>query len=140
MLYFFYQADVQREYGVAVSYKMAWHGRRKAVEDVYGGWEENFQQLPRYLAAVVVANPGTIVEWKFVRGTENLQKRTLKYVLWAFGPSVATFRECHPVLSVDGTHLRGAYKGKMLVAVTKTANNNIFPVAFALVDKESTAS
>ncbi|KAG6493877.1 hypothetical protein ZIOFF_048880 [Zingiber officinale] len=45
-----------------------------------------------------------------------------------------------PVISVDGTHLRGAYKGKMLIVVSKDANNRILPIAYAIVDEETIAS
>ena len=89
---------------------------------------------------VQIANPGSCVRFKFGDGTEDLANRTLKYVFWAFAPCIAAYQECRPVLSVDGTHLRGPYKGKLLVAVCKTSNNNIMPVAFALVDEESTES
>ena len=64
----------------------------------------------------------------------------LKYVFWAFAPYIVTFQECCSVIYVDGTHLRGSYKGKLLVAVCKTSNNNILPLAFALVDEETTLS
>jgi MULE transposase domain/SWIM zinc finger len=61
-------------------------------------------------------------------------------VFWAFGPSIHAFGRCRPVISVDGTHLKGAYKGKLLVACCKTSDNNILPVAFALVPKETYTS
>ncbi|GJZ82168.1 hypothetical protein Tco_0647162 [Tanacetum coccineum] len=51
---------------------------------------------------------------------------TFKYVSWAFGQSVDAFHQCRPVICVDGTHLRGGYKGKMLIAVTKDANNYLY--------------
>ena len=62
---------------------------------------------------------------------------TFKYVFWAFRPAIAAFHLCRPVISVDGTHLKGSYKGKMLVAVTKDANNYILPLAYAIVDEET---
>ncbi|KAL3502551.1 hypothetical protein ACH5RR_037000 [Cinchona calisaya] len=43
---------------------------------------------------------------------------------------------CRPVLCVDGTHLRGEYRGKLLIAVALDANNQILLVAYAIVDEE----
>ncbi|KAL0344444.1 UNVERIFIED_CONTAM: hypothetical protein Sradi_4275700 [Sesamum radiatum] len=40
----------------------------------------------------------------------------------------------------DGTHLYTRYKHKLLVAVTLDANNQVLPLAFALVDEETLAS
>ncbi|XP_071723944.1 uncharacterized protein [Rutidosis leptorrhynchoides] len=46
----------------------------------------------------------------------------------------------HPVVTVDATHLCGAYKDKAIVAVVKTANDRVVPVAYAIIDKESNHS
>ncbi|KAI5681170.1 hypothetical protein M9H77_02397 [Catharanthus roseus] len=50
------------------------------------------------------------------------------------------FQYCRSVISVDGTHLRGPYKGILLIASTWDANNHLFPLAFAIVDKELSES
>ncbi|XP_052114442.1 uncharacterized protein LOC107480949 [Arachis duranensis] len=47
------------------------------------------------------------------------------------------FRHCKPVVQVDGTHLYGEYKGCLLVAVSQDGNNNIVPIAFAIVEGET---
>ena len=47
------------------------------------------------------------------------------------------FRHCKPVISIDGTHLYGKYQGVLLIAMATDANNKVFPLAFAIVDKES---
>ena len=62
-----------------------------------------------------------------------------KYVFWAFAP-ITGFAHCRPVISIDGTHLYGKYRGKLLIAMTTNANNEIFPLAFAVVDDETGAS
>ena len=63
-----------------------------------------------------------------------------KYVFWAFAPSIAGFAHCRPVISIDETYLYGKYKGKLLIAMATDANNEIFPLAFAVVDDETGAS
>ncbi|KAI5650220.1 hypothetical protein M9H77_36225 [Catharanthus roseus] len=50
------------------------------------------------------------------------------------------FLYCRPVISMDRTHLRGPYKGVLLIASMWDANNHFFPLAFAIVDKESSES
>ncbi|KAG6486407.1 hypothetical protein ZIOFF_054977 [Zingiber officinale] len=133
------QADIKQSLHVDISYKKAWHGRRKAIEIVYGNWESNFAGLPSYIAALEHSNPNTIVNWHHrPSSTENV--KVFKYIFWAFGPAIDAFHMCRPVISVDGIHLRGAYKGKMLIAVSKDANNRILPVAYAIVDEETIAS
>ncbi|RYQ94521.1 hypothetical protein Ahy_B08g089450 [Arachis hypogaea] len=48
-----------------------------------------------------------------------------------------SFRHCKPIVQVDGTHLYGKYKGCLLVAVSQDGNNNIVPIAFAIVEGET---
>ena len=63
-----------------------------------------------------------------------------KYVFWAFAPSIVGFAHCRPVISINGIHLYGKYKGKLLIAMATDANNEIFPFAFPVVDDETGAS
>ncbi|KAG9450576.1 hypothetical protein H6P81_010541 [Aristolochia fimbriata] len=56
---------------------------------------------------------------------------------WAFGPAIHGFQFCRPFISVDGTHLYGKYKGCLLIATSFDEDNRLFPLAFALVEKEN---
>ena len=61
----------------------------------------------------------------------------LRYVYWAFAPCIAAFKYCRPVISIDGTHLYGKYKGVLMIAMATDANQKVLPLAFVVVDKES---
>ncbi|RYQ88034.1 hypothetical protein Ahy_B09g095478 isoform D [Arachis hypogaea] len=63
--------------------------------------------------------------------------RVLHRVFWSYYPCIRAFRHCKPVVQVDGTHLYGKYKGCLLVAVSQDGNNNIIPIAFAIVEGET---
>jgi hypothetical protein len=43
------------------------------------------------------------------------------------------FAFCNPIIQIDGTWLYGKYKGTLLMAVAQDGNNNVFPIALALV-------
>jgi hypothetical protein len=58
-------------------------------------------------------------------------------VFWAFAPCIAGFAHCRPVISIDGTHLYGRYEGKLLIAMAIDANNEVYPLAFAVVESEN---
>jgi len=66
--------------------------------------------------------------------------RFLHYVFWSFSPCIDGFKYCKSVIGIDGTHLFGKYQGKLLITMTTDANNNVFPLAFAVVDCESGTS
>ncbi|XP_016204688.1 uncharacterized protein LOC107645222 [Arachis ipaensis] len=65
------------------------------------------------------------------------QLRRYLNALQAFVPA---FRHCKPMVSVDGTHLYGKYAGTLLMDIAQDGNNNILPVAFAIVERENTDS
>ncbi|CAI9099132.1 OLC1v1035903C1 [Oldenlandia corymbosa var. corymbosa] len=71
------QKDVKTLLKVDVPYKRAWHGRRKAIEAVYGDWTSNFEELPRYIAELKFTNPVTVVEWEWKEGQEASFDATL---------------------------------------------------------------
>ena len=38
---------------------------------------------------------------------------------------------------VDDTHLHGKYEGNLMIATSQDANNQIYPLTFAIVDSEN---
>uniref|UniRef100_A0A2N9G5E1 MULE transposase domain-containing protein n=1 Tax=Fagus sylvatica TaxID=28930 RepID=A0A2N9G5E1_FAGSY len=109
---------------------------QKAIARIYGDWVQSYEILPKFMLALQEANPTTVVKFLkkdgFERNTERFQR-----VFWAFGPCIAGFVHCRPVISIDGTHLYGKYQGKLLIAMAQDANNEIYPLAFAIVENES---
>ncbi|XP_042027176.1 uncharacterized protein LOC121774330 [Salvia splendens] len=101
---------VHDKFHVVISYKKAWYARRRALEIVFGGWEESFRDLPSYMLELQYKNPGTIVEWRHNELLSQGRTKVFYYVLWALGPAIHAFQECQPVLTIDGTHLRGRFK------------------------------
>ena len=56
-------------------------------------------------------------------------------MLWSFKPSIEGFEHCCPVLSIDGTHLYRKYKGTLLIVMGCDKNNQLFSLAFAILQK-----
>ena len=61
-------------------------------------------------------------------------------VFWAFGTSIDGFQYCHPLISIDGTHLYGKYKAKLLIVVAYDSNNGVYPLCYAIVEEESNSN
>ncbi|KAL0358067.1 UNVERIFIED_CONTAM: hypothetical protein Scaly_1492400 [Sesamum calycinum] len=108
-----------------------------AREIVYGTWESSVQKLPKYLGAIQKYNPGTIVEWKHKGFQQSTGKYVMRYVFWAFKPCIDGFQFCRKIISVDGTHLYTKYKYKLLIAAALDGNQQVLPLAFAIVDEET---
>ncbi|XP_057719858.1 uncharacterized protein LOC130934288 [Arachis stenosperma] len=61
-------------------------------------------------------------------------------LFWTFPPCIEAFRHCKPLVSINGTHLYGKYRGTLLVAIAQDGNSNRLPVAFALVEGDNAES
>ena len=51
----------------------------------------------------------------------------------ALSACISDFREyCRPVIAIDGTHLKGKYKGILFIATVMDGNDQIFSIAFGV--------
>nr|XP_025625176.1 uncharacterized protein LOC112717325 [Arachis hypogaea] len=134
-------AEVQSRFNYTISYRKAWLAKQKSIAKVFSDWEESYQALPWWLSVMVQKIPGSVVQIEtrpLYNGNEEAQGvKILHRVFWSFNPCVRAFRHCKPLVQVDGTHLYGKYKGTLLVAVAQDGNQNIVPIAFALVEGET---
>ncbi|KAG5599038.1 hypothetical protein H5410_030408, partial [Solanum commersonii] len=59
-----YQTTVLKAYGISISKRKEYIGRKCTFEKFYSTWEGSFAKLSRFMEALKHFNPGTIVEWK----------------------------------------------------------------------------
>ncbi|KAK4381339.1 hypothetical protein Sango_2978400 [Sesamum angolense] len=129
--------DHSDQTGYDVPYQKAWYSLKKAREIVYGTWESSVRKLPKYLGAIQKYNTGTIVEWKYKAFQQSTGSYVLGYVFWAFKSCIDRFQFCRKIISVDDTHLYTKYKHKLLIAAAIDGNQQVLPLAFAIVDEET---
>ncbi|KAL6531490.1 hypothetical protein OROMI_027853 [Orobanche minor] len=128
------QGKLLRDHGVHVTYRTALAGKNHAIKESYGDADKSFQLLPTYLYMLKELNPGSIV------ALQTCDDGIFQFVFFALGACIRGFSSCRPVIVIDGTHLKGKYKGIMFIAATKDANEQIVPLAFGIGDKENDSS
>ena len=130
------QASVMEKRGYEISYKKALDGKHKEIRQLFGDFSQSYTKLPRLFLAIKQANPGCVVIWKTcdinMSNTEIFQ-----CVFWSFNPSIEGFKHCRPVMSIDGTHLYGNYKGTLLIAMGCEGNNQLFPLTCSIIEGEN---
>ncbi|XP_016169132.2 uncharacterized protein LOC107611751 [Arachis ipaensis] len=133
--------EVQSKFNYTISYRKAWLAKQKAVESIFEGWEASYEALPIWFEAMCHKEPSAVVHFETMdayQGDDLVPDiRVLHRVFWSYYPCIRAFRHCKPVVQVDETHLYGKYKGCLLVAVSQDGNNNIVPIAFAIVEGET---
>ncbi|XP_026385145.1 uncharacterized protein LOC113280776 [Papaver somniferum] len=60
-----------------------------------------------------------------------------KSLFLAFDACISGFEYCRPVLFLDATFLTGKFRGLLMAATGKNANNGIFPLAYGIVSPET---
>ena len=131
------QASVMGKWEYQISYKKALDGKHKEIRQLFGDFSQSYTELPRLVLAIEQANLGCVVIWKTCEiNMPNIE--IFQRVFWSFKPSIEGFQHCRPVMSIDGTHLYGKYKGKLLIAMGCDGNNQLFQLAFSITEGENT--
>ncbi|RVX23680.1 hypothetical protein CK203_000755 [Vitis vinifera] len=133
------QASVVERFGYHISYTKASKGKGKALTNLFGDFYKSYAKLPHFFGALEQANPGCVVISKTFPGNMR-NEEVFHRVFWAFHPSIEGFKHCRPVLTIDGTHLYGKYKGTVMIVMGCDGNNQLFPLAFALTEGENVDS
>ncbi|KAH1214456.1 hypothetical protein GmHk_14G042181 [Glycine max] len=137
-------AEIKTFMNYTPSYKKTWLAKQKALEMIHGNWEESYAKLPKLFGALQSCVPGTMVaaqtESLYEGGEIVPGKRLFKRVFWSFGPCINGFAYCKPIVQVDGTWLYGKYTGTLLIATAQDGANHIFPIAYAIVEGETTSA
>jgi hypothetical protein len=129
------QIKLQDDHKCTVGYDTVWRGKEKALEFLYGTWEENFQVLYSWKAEVMKRSPDSIIEidCKVVKGRVHFHR-----FFCALGPCIEGFRSsCIPWLSIDSTALNGRWNGHLAAATGVDGHNWMYPVAFGFIDSET---
>lgn len=128
------QATIKADLKINITRNVAWKARRYAKQLINGTIEEQFGSLRSYAAEVLRTNPGSTVRIA-------LSGQVFQGVYICFNACKLGFRNgCRKFIGVDGCHLRGVWGGIMLTAVGLDANDCIYPVSYAVVEKENTTA
>ncbi|XP_035845310.1 uncharacterized protein LOC110933462 [Helianthus annuus] len=116
------QEDLQRKYQVEVTLHQVFRAMMKATEKVQGHYGAQYENLRNYCEELLRTNLGSTV------------KIDVEPV------AILAVQQGRPILGLDGCFLKGPFPGQILTAVGVDGNNGIYPVAYAVVEAETTAS
>ena len=109
------------DYGLSISYYHAWLGIERSRNQLFGNHLLSFDQLRWYIDVALSNNPGSKFVLEYVEGTGRFKR-----LFVAFNACIEGFKYCRPMLFVDGTFLKGRYKGHLLAATAKDGNQGNF--------------
>jgi zinc finger SWIM domain-containing protein 3 len=105
------QNSVRRNFGMHANYYFAHKARELASEEVYGSHAESFSRIPAYVENLRHSNPGSHVVLEVDEMTKKFQR-----IFIAFEACIHGFQFVRPMVYLDGTFLKGKFKGCLLAA------------------------
>ncbi|KAL2498884.1 SWIM-type domain-containing protein [Abeliophyllum distichum] len=89
-------------------------------------------KLHWYIEAARSFNHGSHIDLEVDQVSKRFQRLFVSYHECIHG-----FNHCRLVLFIDGTFLKGRFKGNLLSATAKNGNQGLYPLAYAVVDSEN---
>ena len=96
---------------------------------------ELFIQLPAYFRLLHLRDPNVYTRLSLDENTGRFQRLFI-----CPGASRYAFTHCRLFIALDGTFLKIRFIQTLIQAVTIDANNQILPLAYAVIESENTSS
>ncbi|RYR54837.1 hypothetical protein Ahy_A06g030100 [Arachis hypogaea] len=124
------------EYDISVNERMMYRAMDKAKEVIEGTEKDQYVRLRDYLNEIMKANPGSSANMGTTPQLEGLPRFRNLYICLAVCKN--GFKAgCRPFIVLDGTFLKGYFGGQLLISVGQDTNNQLFPIAYGVVDAET---
>ena len=92
-----------------------------------------------YQLELLRSNPGSTVV--VCMDPNNMEESVFQSFYVCFNAMKQGFKAgCRKVIGLDGCFFKGACQGELLCAIGRDANNQMYPVAWAIVEQETTQS
>ena len=112
---------LKKKYSVDVPYDRVARGKLRALDMIYGKWDESYELLPTYQAELLRSVPGSVVELETEE--HNGDVCFLRFFV-ALKPCIDGFlRGCKPYIAMDATHLTGRLRGQLASTVAVDGHN-----------------
>ncbi|KAL0413836.1 UNVERIFIED_CONTAM: hypothetical protein Sradi_1585300 [Sesamum radiatum] len=120
---------------VDVSRFKVMRAKREALERIRGDDAKQYELLWDYCETVRSCNPGSKLLLRKVENSDPPVFDRMYFSLWALKKGF--LEGCRPIIGLDGCFLKTVYGGQLLVAVGRDGNDNMFPIAMAVVQVEN---
>ncbi|GAU29374.1 hypothetical protein TSUD_31810 [Trifolium subterraneum] len=131
-----------------VSRLKAYRARKSAIDLVDGSFKEQYKRLYDYGHEIIRSNPNSTLQIQVQPTEQVVEGDEDGYVIRPLLPSFKriymclegckqSFFRCRPFIGLDGCFLKGYYGGMILAVVGRDPNDQMLPIALAVVESET---
>ncbi|XP_030941692.1 uncharacterized protein LOC115966634 [Quercus lobata] len=125
---------------VDLSVNQVYRSKRKAKDLINGDEQLQYGVLRDYAQMITTVDKGSRVILQTEMAEETSQPKFKRMYVRFNAQKVGFLGGCRPFIGLDGCHIKHRFGGQILSATAKDANDNIFPVAMAVVEQETRES
>ena len=101
---------------------------------IIGNEEAQYGLLRDYAEMIRRTDVGSKVIPQIEIENEDAESKFKRIYIWYNAQKVGFLGGCRPFVGLDGCHLKGRFGRQLLSATAKDGNDNIFPMAMAVVE------
>jgi len=132
------RTTIQEEMFAMVSISKLKRAKAIVMQKELDATKGQYQLLYRYQLELLRSNPGSTV---IVKKELQLEPPVFQRMYICLDACKKGFMAgCRKVLGLDGCFFKGATNGELLCAIGRDANNQMYPIAWAVVEKENNES
>jgi hypothetical protein len=128
-------AEALDKWGVKLSPFQAYRAKKRAIELIQGAGSEQYAHLRSYAEELRTTNPNSTIIIKC--GMSEIGPVFERIYICLEACKAAFSYTCRPLIGLDACFLKGEHGGQLMAAVGKDGNNQMFPIAYAVVEAET---
>ncbi|XP_070028024.1 uncharacterized protein [Nicotiana sylvestris] len=132
------RVDLEDQFNLNVSYSKMKRVKRLGLEKLEGSFIDDYNRLEAYAQELRDRNPGSDVVINISKDALAEGKRRFLRIYICFQALETGWKAgLRPLIGIDGTFLKGKCKGILLVSMAQDSVKHFYPLAWAVVDKET---
>ncbi|GKV22910.1 hypothetical protein SLEP1_g32721 [Rubroshorea leprosula] len=134
------QQSIKEELHLEITMSQARRAKQLIIKEFEGNCEKEYSRLYDYRLKLLKKNPNSTVAIDAMRPTPDSKPVFLRFYVCFDALREGFIAGCRPIIGLDGAFLKGPCKGQLLSTIGRDANNQMYPVAWAIVENESTST
>ncbi|CAN1131398.1 hypothetical protein LINPERHAP2_LOCUS6379, partial [Linum perenne] len=131
---------ISEDFGIVVSLMQCSRAKKLVLKKTFGAYEAEYAILRTYAEEILRISPGSSVKIMVDTNNPNNVHHFQRMYICFDSLKKGFLVGCRKIISLDGCFLKGLCKGELLTAVGRDANDQMYIIAWCVVEVESKSS